>query len=131
LPNDFEDRMLNLVKQEPLTESPQADFATFWLLYPRRVAKRDAEKAWSKMTAAERYDAIVALVDWSRIWRARGEIEFIPYPATWLNGARWEDELPVNNAPTHASHVPAKPHLAVERGEMPAGVREAIARLKR
>jgi hypothetical protein len=121
--------MLNLVKQEEPAKQ-EADFATFWLLYPRRVAKRAAEKAWSRMTPAERYDAIVALVEWAKVWRAM-EIEFVPHASTWLNGARWEDELPTNNAPTHASHVPAKPHLAVERGEMPAGVREAIARLRR
>jgi hypothetical protein len=123
--------MLNLVKQEPLTESPQADFATFWLLYPRRVAKRDAEKAWSKMTPAERFDAVVALADWIKVWRARGDLEFVPYPATWLNGARWEDELPTDFANRPASHAPSSAKPEVSRGEMPQNVRDAIARLKR
>ena len=28
-----------------------------------------------------------------KFWQARGDPQFIPYPATWLNGARWEDEI--------------------------------------
>jgi hypothetical protein len=25
--------------------------------------------------------------------------QFIPYPATWLNGKRWEDEIQINDEP--------------------------------
>jgi hypothetical protein len=105
-------------------------FDTLWTLYPRRVARKDAEKAWMRLDEKQRADAIEALVAWRKIW-AQKDIQYIPHASTWLNGERFYDELPVNNAPTHASHVPAKPHLAVERGEMPASVRDAIARIRK
>jgi hypothetical protein len=127
LPN-FGERMLQIVQATPSIEA--VPFEDFWTLYPRRLAKKDAVKAWTRMSHKARVDALTALVDWRRVWLARGEIEFIPHPATWLNGERWEDELPTNNTPTHASHVPAKPHLESERGEMPASVRDAIARIR-
>lgn len=122
--------MLQVVSSQP-QEEVRPTWELFWSLYPRRVAKKDAEKAWSRMKEAERFDAIVALVDWRRVWVSRGEMEFVPYPATWLNGERWTDELPQDCSPRHASHAPAKPREEVERGEMPQAVRDAIARLRR
>lgn len=121
--------MLNLVKQEqPATQ--EATFADFWLLYPRKVNKMQAEKVWTKLTGSQRVDAMVSLVDWRRVWIARDEMEFVPHARTWLFNQRWLDELPSDCTPRHASHVPAKPHLESERGEMPASVRDAIARIR-
>lgn len=111
--------------------SDWATFEAFWTLYPRRVAKRDAEKAWAKLTSGERGDALVALVKWRRVWLARGDMQFVPHPATWLNGARWEDELPDDAIPAHASHVVAKPPESPERGEMPEAVRAVFEKIKR
>jgi DNA replication protein DnaC len=104
-------------------------FDNFWALYPRRVARKDSEKAWMRLDEKQRADAIEALVAWRKIW-AQKEIQYIPHASTWLNGERFYDELPTNNTPTHASHVPAKPHLESERGEMPESVKAAIAKVR-
>lgn len=70
-------------------------FDEFWSLYPRRVAKRVAEKAWSKLSDDERRAAIAALPDHVRYWRQSDRSpETIPHPATWINQGRWEDEIP-------------------------------------
>lgn len=70
------------------------EFAEFYATYPRKVARRDAEKAWAKLSLDERAKALEALPTHIRYWDIKGtEKEFIPYPATWLNGARFEDEL--------------------------------------
>ena len=61
-------------------------FDLFWKAYPKRVGKGAAEKAWAK--CAEHHDAILA--DLSR--RKWGDPQFIPYPTTYLNQRRWEDE---------------------------------------
>ncbi len=122
--------MLNLVSQEKPVEQETVDFPTFWLLYPRRVAKKDAERAWLKMTANDRFDALVALVDWIRVWKQRGDDQFIPYPASWLNGERWTDELPAEFRQRPQAHSPAKPREETARGEMPQNVRDMIARMK-
>ena len=70
-------------------------FADFWAMYPRRVARRVAEKAWCKLTPDDQVAALAAIADHVRYWRLidRGP-EVIPHAATWLNQARWEDELP-------------------------------------
>ena len=106
-----------------------ATFDDFWLLYPRRVARRDAMKAWAQMTQAEQMAAVVAMVDWRRVWATKDR-EFLPYPATWLRGARWEDELPDTDAPGAAAHAPAVLPVQGERVAMPEKVRAALAKLR-
>lgn len=72
-------------------------FALFWKLYPRKVGKANAEKAWSKLKVdADLFERMAsALAAWavSPDWTKDGG-QFIPHPATWLNGKRWDDELP-------------------------------------
>lgn len=67
-----------------------SDFGIFWAHYPRKVAKKDAQKAWSKLTSAQKQAAMEALPKHIKRW---DDPIFIPYPASWLNGERWEDEL--------------------------------------
>jgi len=88
--------VLKLVPTENSARSPRPsqDFADFWAGWPRRVAKRDAEKAWAKLRPQERAAALEALPKHVEYWNASGrEREHIPHPATWLNGARWDDEI--------------------------------------
>lgn len=72
-------------------------FDAFWTAWPKKVAKEDARKAWNKivMTPGEKDRILAAIVERAKTeeWVKRGG-QFIPYPATWLNGRRWEDELP-------------------------------------
>lgn len=119
--------MLELV--QPQRDVEGATFADFWLLYPKRMAKKDAERAWAKLGEADRVAALTGLVTWRRVWLERDEMQYVPFPATWLNGERWTDELPA--AASHASHVQAQMPTDKGRSEMPAHVRELIARLKK
>lgn len=73
------------------------DFECFWSAYPRRVAKKDARKAWDKLKAEQKDAAMKALPLHIESWSDR-EPQFIPYPASWLNGERWEDEIPAKGA---------------------------------
>lgn len=79
------------------SDSAKDGFADFWEQYPRKVAKAQALKAWRKlkpsgqlladlMAGLERQKA-------SEQWMKDGG-QFVPHPATWLNGRRWEDEPP-------------------------------------
>lgn len=69
-------------------------FNEFWVLYPRKISKRLAEKSWSKMTPQEQSDALEAITNHLEYWKIKNtETEYIPHPATWLNQGRWEDEL--------------------------------------
>ncbi|MGH8908301.1 MAG: hypothetical protein ACRD0K_17780 [Egibacteraceae bacterium] len=70
-------------------------FASWWAEYPKKVAKGDAEKAWLRIKPdAALIETMIAAVLRQRQspqWTKDGD-KFIPHPATWLNGRRWEDE---------------------------------------
>ena len=74
-------------------------FDVFWAAYPRHTGKQDAYKAFVKLKPDEALmQAILAGIEkqkQSAQWTKDGG-QFIPHPATWLNGCRWEDELPKN-----------------------------------
>lgn len=68
----------------------------FWPVYPRKIAKAEALKAWKSLKLKDSdqttLDAIMVGLDgYIRTeWRL-DEPQYIPYPATWLRGRRWED----------------------------------------
>lgn len=69
-------------------------FDEFWALYPRKIAKAVARKAWAKLTPENQLAAARAVHNHVEYWSSKEtELEFIPHPATWLNQERWEDEL--------------------------------------
>lgn len=83
------------VKKPP--RAPRSDsglFSEFWSAYPNKVAKAAAEKAWNKINPDKPlFDEIMAGLDRARgspSWTKDGG-QFIPHPATWLNGKRWTD----------------------------------------
>ncbi len=81
------------MKQQPLFTDA---FEDFWQLYPRRQAKLDARKAWSKLNPSlELVQAILAAVEVQRRsqeWRKDGG-QWVPLPASWLRAGRWMDEV--------------------------------------
>ena len=69
-------------------------FNDFWKLYPRKVAKKAAEKAWKNMTFTEQTKALEAVTQHVKYWETKGtDMEFIPHPSTWLNQGRYDDEI--------------------------------------
>ena len=68
------------------------NFARFWEAYPKKKGKADAEKAFKKVKVPVE-DLLQALEKQKKTsdW-IRESGRFIPYPATWLNGKRWEDD---------------------------------------
>jgi hypothetical protein len=72
-------------------------FDAFWSAYPKKVAKTNAMKAWLKLLPDE--DTVEKIMSGLYVWKhseewTRDDGRFIPHPATWLNGRRWEDEVP-------------------------------------
>lgn len=75
------------------TPIPPQGFELFWDSYPRKIAKQNALKAWLKVNPdVEKIMAALEVQKDSEQWRKDGG-QFIPHPATWLNGRRWEDEI--------------------------------------
>ena len=74
----------------------EALFSAWWEIYPKKVAKSAALKAWTKLAkAGVNLDAVIAatsdLVADPSYKPFAGEAQYIPYPATWLNGHRYEE----------------------------------------
>jgi hypothetical protein len=71
----------------------RAEFDSFWSVYPRKVGKDKALAAFEKIDVPVQVliDAVIAQKGTNQWQRDNGE--FIPHPATWLNGKRWEDEV--------------------------------------
>lgn len=70
------------------------DFNEFWSLYPRRVSKRTAQKAWDKeVKAGTDPAAILAGLRRQLPYLQSRDIQFIPHASTWLNQGRFEDEI--------------------------------------
>lgn len=70
-------------------------FDRFWIQYPKKRSKGDAEKAWNALKPDEQlqdriHDALERAKT-SADWRKDGG-QYIPYPATWLRAKGWEDE---------------------------------------
>jgi hypothetical protein len=81
-------------------EDYSSSFSTFWNAYPRKVGKAQALKSWQKIKAdSSLQKQILSALEWQSQqtdWQKDGG-KFIPHPATWLNGRRWEDEQPVKS----------------------------------
>ena len=87
--------------------APVPVFDDFWAVWPKREAKKDARRAWDKLSVASRTAALAALPAHVARWRREGRARnHIPHPATWLNGERWEDELGEIFAPRPAGGRP-------------------------
>ncbi|MFA6152941.1 MAG: hypothetical protein WC716_16585 [Chitinophagaceae bacterium] len=75
--------------------SQEKTFAEFWEIYPRKKDKGNAIKAWTKIKEPEIVlEKIKTALKWQikSIQWTKEEKQFIPYPASYLNGVCWEDE---------------------------------------
>ena len=69
-------------------------FDEFWSLYPRKIAKATARKAWAKLSPEQQLMAAKAIDTHCQYWRTKETpLEYIPYASSWLNGERYEDEI--------------------------------------
>lgn len=75
-------------------------FEAFWSIYPRKIDKKRALKAYnaSGPDEAELLDGVKA---WAAYWQREGTDErFIPHAATWLNNGRWIVAPPLSTGTT-------------------------------
>jgi hypothetical protein len=95
-----------------LDVAPEA-FETFWMAYPRKVAKKDAQKAWvqvMKQPDAPTIEVIMAAVE--RYKQTQKDKNYIAYPATWLRAGRWADENETNYDGGHEGERELPPNVA-------------------
>lgn len=89
------------IKKENIKEK-KSNFEIFYKAYPRKVGKANVEKWFNKNKPSEDlFDLMMKKLELfkkSPDW-LKDNGQFIPYPATWLNQKRWEDEIYINGFP--------------------------------
>lgn len=85
----------NIIKKENEDKIIEL-FDAFWKEYPKKVAKENAKKWFIKNKPSEELvnTMISQLNRFKQLdsWK-RDNGQYIPYPTTWLNQKRWEDEI--------------------------------------
>lgn len=80
-------------KRKILLANPDG-FAAFWSRYPKKLGKANAEKAWNHLNPQNGLvETILASIAAHLTTDQWSDPQYIPYPATFLNGRRWEDVL--------------------------------------
>ena len=79
-------------------ETRGAEFEKFWSAYPRKEGKQKARAAFEKVevpieTLLEAIENQKRSAQW-----CKDNGQYIPHPATWLNGKRWEDQMPMDTS---------------------------------
>lgn len=70
-------------------------FDSFWAIWPKKNAKKDAAAAWAAAVKKAAPEVIVAAARAYVESPYRPALQFIPYGASWLRGERWNDPAPV------------------------------------
>ena len=82
-------------KETEILDKWEMQFNEFYGLYPRKVKKQDVKKWFQKNKPSnELFSSMMHSLEQfraSKDWQKDGG-QFIPYPSTWLNQKRWEDE---------------------------------------
>jgi hypothetical protein len=89
VPISDEDEENTLIAPE---EDERDPFDEWWQLWPKKVGRSEAERAFSKVmhkTMRGRFAELVALTRRYAIASSDQEKRYLPNPATWLNQSRW------------------------------------------
>ncbi|EMM7970741.1 TPA: helix-turn-helix domain-containing protein [Pseudomonas aeruginosa] len=86
--------------KRPAKPNPLDGFEEFYQVYPKHKDRAKAEKAWRKIDPALHPVIMAALPKHcrQRDW-LKDNGQFVPLPASWLNGRRWEDEIAPDAGP--------------------------------
>ena len=81
----------NNTKKETKTLYTES-FNTFWKLYPRKVAKKTAFNIFRRLSEKDIDKILDHLTEHKASFNSL-DIKFVPFPSTWLNGERWNDDI--------------------------------------
>ncbi len=94
-------------------------FEQFWKVYPKKCAKINAQKVFQKLHVDQSLlDRMLSALEKQKQDTQWQNKQFIPYPATWLNSHRWEDENELD-----------VPENSAEEFKMPEMTREDLERI--
>jgi hypothetical protein len=76
-----------------ISDQTEEEFEQFWQEYPRHEDRKKAKAAWHRLSHADQVAARAGVVarEGCEQWQDKMHI---PHATTYLNGRRWEDEIP-------------------------------------
>ncbi|MAO22113.1 MAG: hypothetical protein CMJ25_15300 [Phycisphaerae bacterium] len=93
--SDLQNLQSNLVSNNHVKDNLKnmAIFDDLWKMYPKKVGKGQARKAYSSALRKVDHDKIhLALIEYVRSTQ-NDDKKYLPHLSTWLNGERWDDEV--------------------------------------
>jgi hypothetical protein len=105
----------------------ETKFEDFWLLWLKKVKRKEASKLFARLRDEQKMAALVGAAEWRSVWLGWDE-NYWPNAVNWIEGERWEDELPKQHRAQ--AHVPVKPREDTPKSVMPEHVRQLIAQLR-
>lgn len=96
-----EPKLLSRLNSQPLPlETAQLQneyFKRFWLMYPRKAKQFQAQLAWNALPVdVELYERILQAVEKYSKTRQWADKTYVPYPENFIDGKRWEDDIPTD-----------------------------------
>lgn len=91
----LEKKEKDIINTSPVGEEYLVSFERFYSVYPRKKGKQDAIKWFKKSKPNDEFVSMLIEDVTKRVateWNGK-EPQFLPYPATYLNGKRWEDSI--------------------------------------
>lgn len=90
-------------------------FKRFWLMYPRKAKQFQAQLAWNALPVdVELYERILQAVEQYSKTRQWADKTYVPYPENFIDGKRWEDDIPEDTPkPTRKNDVAAAAEAVV------------------
>lgn len=79
-------------KPKPLAEYSEA-FEKFWEVWPKKVARKDALKAWKAAKVNGNLEKVLEAVERQKKKQQWQDPQYIPAPGRWIREARWEDQI--------------------------------------
>ena len=79
-----------------ITVNNIVDFESFWKLYPRKAGKKTASERWNKIKPTQEEMSMIEHNITERLSTGEWDVNnqsFILHASTYLNQARWEDEV--------------------------------------
>lgn len=104
-PELFKEEAASEEDDVPLVEAEEVEpypFVEFWNTFNFKRNKQAAEKVWKKLNNKDRAAAMAAIPNYHAYLehkRSTGFDQNNLYPATYLNGRRWEDDYSITDTP--------------------------------
>ena len=91
----------DMVPAAPSKDEIERDFREWYETYPRRKKPADARKAYSKARKIATKDELLSGAEMvARLVRNQSQqLDYTPYPASWLNAESWADEVEPDPSP--------------------------------